>query len=131
MTRVTITRAPEMADTEWMTFPGGELEGRPPRVLCPACREQLRREAVRPVRATASAQSKPLCFQCYRAELVRERALQAAGQLNTASDARFQCTLPFEPVNRARLERLRAERAAARAVVHAGAGRYVDRRRQA
>src|SRR3954471_4091383 len=131
MTRVTISRAPEVADGEWMTFPGGELEGRPPRTLCPACREQLRREARHPARAAAGAPPKPLCFQCYRADLARERALQAAGEINTASDPRFQCTLPFEPVNRARLERLRGERAAARAVAHAGAGRYVDRRRQA
>ena len=61
----------------------------------------------------------------------RERALKAAGSLDTASEARFQGQLPFEPVNRARLERLRAERADARVAAHAGAGRFVDRRRQA
>ena len=32
----------------------------------------------------------PLCFQCYRAELEREKALKAAGQLETASEARFR-----------------------------------------
>src|SRR3954447_3580033 len=122
MTKVTISRAPEVADGEWMTFPGGELEGRQPRTLCPACREQLRREAGHRARAAAAAQPKPLCFQCYRADLARERALQAAGEINTASDARFQCTLPFEPVNRARLARLRGERAAAGAGAPAGAG---------
>jgi hypothetical protein len=129
MTRVTITKAPEIAEGEWISFPGGELEGRRPRVLCPACREALRREAS--ARSAAPVQPKPLCFQCYRAELARERALKAAGELDTASEARFQCTLPFEPVNRARLDRLRDERALARAASQAGAGRYVDRRRHA
>lgn len=79
----------------------------------------------------ASTPPKPLCFQCYRAELARARAFVAARDINTASEARFQCTLPFEPVNRARLDRLRAERALARAAAQEGAGRYVDRRRQA
>ena len=111
-------------DGEWVTFPGGELEGKRPKALCLACREQLK-HAVRAPRA------RPLCFQCYRAELERQRALQAAGQLDTASDARFQDALPFEPINRARLNRLKAERADARQVEHAGVGRYVDKRRQA
>src|SRR5262245_6404331 len=114
MTRVTITRAPEIPEGEWITFPGGELEGRRPRALCAACREALKRDASRPTRS-ASSQPKPLCFQCYRAELARERALEAASDINTASEARFQCTLPFEPVNHARLDRLRGERATARA----------------
>jgi hypothetical protein len=131
MTRVTITRAPEIAEGEWITFPGGELEGRRPRALCPACRQALRRTASGPSRTAALLQPRPLCFQCYRTELARERALAAAGEINTASEARFQCTLPFEPVNRARLDRLRAERALARADVQAGAGRYADRRRHA
>src|SRR5690242_17765063 len=130
MTRVTITRAPEVAEGEWVGFPGGELEGRPPRVLCPACREALKRDAAA-ARAASSGQPKPLCFQCYRAELARERALKAAGEINTASEARFQCTLPFEPVNRARLDRLRGERELARAAAQAGVGRYGDRRRHA
>src|SRR5581483_7769052 len=121
MTRVTITRAPEIADGEWITFPGGELEGRRPRVLCAACREALKRDAARPAAAGAAQQPRPLCFQCYRAELARERALKAAGELDTASEARFQCTLPFEPVNRARLDRLRGERLLARAAAQAGA----------
>src|SRR5262249_19749666 len=101
-----------------------------PRALCAACGGALTRDASRPARSVSS-QPKPLCFQCYRAELARERALEAAGDINTASEARFQCTLPFEPVNRARLDRLRAERALARADAQAGAGRYGDRRRQA
>jgi hypothetical protein len=72
-----------------------------------------------------------LCFQCYRAELDRERAIQAAGELNTASEARFQSQLPFEPVNRARLDALKADRTAARAASGQGIGQYADKRRQA
>ena len=72
-----------------------------------------------------------LCFQCYRADLDRERALKAAGDLDTASSERFQSALPFEPVNTSRLERLRAERAAARGMPQEGAGQFVDRRRRA
>jgi hypothetical protein len=124
--------APQTADADWMMFPGGELEGKRPRVLCPACREQLSRDqldsaaahAVRPVHAAP----KPICFQCYRAELERDRALKAAGQLETASDARFQCTLPFDPVNTVRLAALKAQRAAER---QARGVPYADRRRQA
>jgi len=51
--------------------------------------------------------------------------------LDTASEARFQSALPFEPVNQARLARLRQERIAARVTAQAGVGRYVDKRRQA
>jgi hypothetical protein len=115
----------QTGDADWMTFPGGELEGKRPRALCPACRAQLSREQLRRERLSreqlnsAAAPAvrpgpKPICFQCYRAELERDRALQAAGQLETASEARFQCTLPFEPVNTVRLAALKAERAAAR-----------------
>src|SRR5262249_50849717 len=125
MMRVTITRAPEVAEGEWISFPGGELGGRRPRGLCPACRAALKHEAPRG-RSASNRQSRPLCCQCYRAELARERALKAAGEINTASEARFQCTLPFEPVNRARLDRLRSERELARAAAQAGAGRYID-----
>jgi hypothetical protein len=86
--------------------------------MCPACRD----------RATNTG---TLCFQCYRAALDRERAFKAAAELNTASEARFQCALPFEPVNRPRLERLRADRATARAAQQAGSGRFLDRQRRA
>jgi hypothetical protein len=55
-----------------------------------------------------------VCFQCYRAELEREKALQAAATIETASEARFQAQLPFDPVNRPRLEALKAERLAIR-----------------
>ena len=106
-------------------FPGGELEGKRPRTLCPACRERLAQFPVEAIRARA------LCFQCYRAGLERDRALVAAGQIDTASDARFQEGLPFEPVNQARLEMLKTERAAARAQLRVGAGLFVDNRRRA
>jgi hypothetical protein len=120
-------------DDEWVTFPGGELEGKRPKVLCPACREQLKRVAAG---AHAQGDARPqaarvLCFQCYRAELDRDKALKAAGALDTASDERFQSALPFEPVNRPRLEMLKTERAAARAALRAGVEPYTDRRRQA
>ena len=90
-------------------------------VRCAACR----------ARGGAPESRAPLCFQCYRAELDRERALKAAGQLDTASDERFQSTLPFEPIDMPRLQMLRLERAAERAALQMGAGRYVDKRRQA
>ncbi len=118
----------QLVEREWVSFPGGELEGTRPRTLCAPCREQLRRDAtlgVKPSRRRA------LCFQCYRAELEREKTLQAAGQLDTATDARFQFALPLEPVNQPRLERLRAERRVARAELSQGTGRFVDKRRQA
>lgn len=103
----------------WVAFPGGELEGRRPQVMCRACRDRATRTGL-------------LCFQCYRAELNRERSLKAAGELNTASEARFQCALPFEPVNRPRLDWLRAERATARAAAQqTSTGRMVDRQRRA
>jgi len=108
----------QLQETEWVKFPGGELEGRRPKVLCAACRKGQKPAAT-------------LCFQCYRAELDREKALKAAGDLDTASDARFQDSLPFEPVNQLRLGQLKAERAEARAAARAGAGVFVDRRRQA
>lgn len=123
---------PQTVADEWVTFPGGELEGRRPRTLCRACREALN-VAVRAgaPQSGSAASRRTLCFQCYRAELDRERALAAASELDTASDARFQTQLPFEPVNTARLAMLKAEHVAARGVMLQGAGRFVDRRRQA
>jgi hypothetical protein len=115
---------------EWVTFPGGELEGTRPKALCPAWREALKREAAEPNRPTRLTRS-TLCFECYRVDLDRERALRAAGELDTASDARFQSQLPFEPVNRARLETLKAARNEARASASQGIGQYADKRRHA
>jgi hypothetical protein len=120
----------QTTESDWIEFPGGELEGRRPRALCPACREELNAIAARK-RVDRNRVRSPLCFQCYRAELERQRALEAAGNLDTASEARFQFGLPFEPVNHARLEMLRAERATARAVLRSGPDRFADRRHRA
>ena len=117
---------------EWISFPGGELEGKRPRALCPSCREALKREVAGPsLPSRPSSPSRPLCFQCYRADLDRERTIKAAGQLDTASAERFQSQLPFEPIDKPRLEMLKAERAEARASASLGVGRFVDKRRQA
>lgn len=102
---------------EWVTFPGGELEGKRPKVLCGACREALN--------------SRLLCFDCYRADLARARALKEAGELDTASIERFQTQLPFEPINRGRLGTLKVARAEARATASQGIGQYADKRRRA
>jgi hypothetical protein len=72
-----------------------------------------------------------LCFQCYRANLDRERALREAGTINTASDARFQEQLPFEPVDEGRLAMLKVERTTSRGVLLQSAAQFVDRRRRA
>jgi hypothetical protein len=122
--------AKQITEGEWVSFPGGELEGKRPKVLCPACRAAVNRaaagEAVLPFRPRA------LCFECYRAEIERERALKAAGELDTASIERFQSALPFEPVNRPRLEMLKAEHHTARTARSASpVAKFVDRRRQA
>lgn len=113
----------ETTADDWATFPGGELQGKRPKALCAACREALRAAALQPGRR---ADRRTLCFQCYRAELERERALRAAGTLDTATDRRFQFQLPFEPVNRPRLEMLKVERIGAQAGMPA---HTVDRRR--
>jgi len=116
-----LTVPAQVADKEWVTFPGGELEGERPKALCPACRAALK-GGRRP------STPRPLCFQCYRADLDRQRALRAAGDLDTASDARFQTQLPFEAVDVARLATLKAARADARTQ---NANVYEDRRRRA
>jgi hypothetical protein len=117
----------QIAADEWVSFPGGELEGKRPKALCPACRDALNRAAA----CAEPYHSRTLCFQCYRAELDRDRALKAAGDLDTASVERFQTTLPFEPVDRVRLTMLKAERVAARETARQGVGRFADKRRQA
>src|SRR5690349_2777711 len=118
--------ADEVQADEWVGFPGGELEGKRPKAMCPACRDALKWEAAGgsggPATVRQRRATRPLCFQCYRAELDRDRALRAAGVLDTASEARFQFQLPFEPVNRGRLEMLKVERAGARAVDREGVG---------
>jgi hypothetical protein len=128
-----IRRAPsQVVERDWVQFPGGELEGVRPKMLCRPCRERLRQgRAAGTRRDDARPRPALLCFQCYRAELDRDRALKAAGELNTASEARFQTTLPFEPVDVGRLERLRTERATARASMQTGVHRFGDQRRRA
>ena len=103
---------------EWVAFPGGELEGRRPTGLCVACRRRGRG------RAQPSA---PVCFQCYREEQRRERLFREVAERPTASEAQFQWTLPFEPVNARRLESLKALRATERPGVQS----FVERRRRA
>src|SRR5262245_66231408 len=88
---------------DWVSFPGGELEGKRPKVLCQACREALKRETARKTGSSrASGAPRPLCFQCYRAGLDRDRAIRAAGHLDTASEERFQEQIPCEHIVTAR-----------------------------
>jgi hypothetical protein len=119
----------QTTDGEWVSFKGGELEGRRPKTLCRACRARLHRAGLD--RSATLPKALPLCFQCYRADLEREKALKAAGQLETASEARFQFTLPFDPVNKSRLQALKAVRANERAVLHSGIGRFEEQRHRA
>ena len=112
---------PQTSAHEWVTFPGGELEGRRPKALCATCRAASHRGAL----------PRTLCFQCYRADLDRQRALVAAGSLDTASNERFQYQLPFETLDVGRLEMLKVERAAARGVLLPHSGRFAERRRRA
>ena len=121
----------EVVTEEWVTLPGGELEGKRPKVLCAMCREVLKRDTATYGPSGAARRSRLLCFDCYRADLARARALKEAGDLDTASDARFQTQLPFEPVNHARLDSLKAARAEARKVASQGIGQYADKRRHA
>src|SRR4029077_1550988 len=105
-----ITQAPPqftpqyIKDSDWIGFPGGELEGKRPKALCPACRALLQRRAdghegrVLGACPQGAQPRRTLCFQCYRVEMDRDHALKAAGQLDTASSERFQTALPFEPV---------------------------------
>ena len=96
---------------------------------CPSCREALKREAA--TYGPSSRRSRLLCFDCCRADLERARAFKAAGELDTASEARFQSQLPFEPVNRSRLEMLKAERSESRAAARRGISQYVDKQHHA
>ena len=132
MNRLRIEDASTHSDIDWTPFPGGELEGQRPRALCRECRGEARRTGSVEGLACHVPPSKPaLCFQCYRVELERNRQIKAAGELDTASEARFQSALPFEPVNLSRLARLKAERQEARATARVGAGCYVEKRRRA
>ena len=126
MNSLRIEDAPAHTDIDWTPFPGGELEGQRPRALCPACREK-RQDA----NGRAASSKAALCFQCYRLELERTRKIQHAAELNTASEARFQGNLPFEPVNTSRLVQLKVEREQVRVSQREGSGSYTERRRRA
>ena len=124
MDTLRIEDAPTHNDIGWTPFPGGELEGPRTRALCPACR------ALKSA-PDSNAPAKPaLCFQCYRTQFERDRKIKAAGELDTASEARFQVALPFEPVNVPRLTQLKIEREQSRTQARAGIGIYADRRRR-
>ena len=127
------TKNPQTAAGEWVSFPGGELEGKRPKALCPVCREAVKRVAAAPLAPrTSHLAPRTLCFACYRAELDRQKAIAAAGHLDTSSDARFQFQLPFEPVDAQRLSMLKADREAARIAHRAtSSGPFADRRRHA
>jgi len=111
----------EPIDDEWVTLPGGELEGRRPKTLCGPCR----------VRRATGAPPRAICFECHRADRKRDGALAAAASFEAASEERFQDGLPFEPVNRSRLDRLKAERLNVRKQARVGIARYTDQRRKA
>lgn len=119
-----LREASQAVEHEWVTLPGGELEGRRPKTLCGPCR----------LRRAAKAPQKAICFECFRADRQREQALKAASDFAASPEAivgRFQDGLPFEPVNIARLEQLKIDRSESRRRGRAGAGQYVDKRRQA
>lgn len=123
---------------EWVTFPGGELEGRRPKALCSRHRASQEASGTSPVARRTSPgapRTNTLCFECYRTEFTlvrdRERALKAAAEFDTASEARFQSQLPFEPVNYARLDALKTARTEARTEEARGIGQYADKRRHA
>src|SRR5206468_12505502 len=111
------------------------LEGKRPKALCPACRQARECAAAPRANAGERSQSVPasrlLCFQCYRADLERHRALRAAATLNTASEERFQAQLPFEAVDKPRLQMLKAVRSQARVLGGTHPGGFADRRRRA
>jgi hypothetical protein len=125
-----IAKHPVVTD-ESVAFTSGKLERLRPKALCACCREALTREAVIYGPSGPFRRSRVLCFQCYRADLERACAFKASGDLDTASEARFQAQRPFEPVNRQRLWMLKAERSEARAAASTGIGQYVDKQRLA
>ena len=126
MNTLHIDTAPTHTDIDWVPFPGGELEGSRTRALCPQCRVRELRAALRKQPVPVG----PACFQCYRLAVERDRKLKDAGELDTASDERFQTALPFEPVNTSRLARLKVERTQAQAKAKP-AGGYAARQARA
>jgi hypothetical protein len=106
----------QLVEPEWISFPGGELEGRRPKTRCAACRARS---------------AGTLCFLCYRADFERQRRLAAAAAYDSASEARFESSRPFEPVDGVRLRQLRRERQLRQAVAGPAAGGCAARRRRA
>ena len=106
-------------ENDWVTFPGGELEGKRPKRLCVDCRERLRRAAAGAV--DQAGVRHPLCFQCYRLELIAA----ALGRLATHGvGGSISEALPFQAVDRA--ARL-IWTARPRGSSNAGVGRFADR----
>src|SRR3954451_11411494 len=101
MKKLRIERASEVAEKEWVSLPGGELDAPRPSAVCRSCREKLEAVSTHPGTAAnpTDLSNRPLCFACYRAGIERDRKLKIAGELDTASQARFQSALPLEAVN--------------------------------
>lgn len=110
-------RNQQVIEGEWVSFPGGELEGKRPKGLCPACRKR-------------GTPAQTLCFQCYRFSS-RQSAVDSRQSAADVPLPQWQSPLPFEPVNRARLIALKAERTAVRATQREDTGKFEERRRQA
>src|SRR5215831_7089076 len=91
---------PTVADQDWTAFPGGELEGRRPKTLCPRCRAALN---ARSQGHSETSSTRFVCFDCYKADQERERRLSAAAAFVADSDEHFQSVLPLEPINQTRL----------------------------
>jgi hypothetical protein len=109
----------------WGLFAGGELEGPRPRLRCAACRAQ---------RSTSQrASAGTLCFECYRAQLNRERALRrAVAEDPSAEGRRFSESGHHAPVQVGRLLQLKAVRQRARdAEARRREGGFAERRRRA
>ena len=122
----------QVVELEWVPFSGGNLEARRPQALCAPCAAKRRRGTRAGLLAGAArSRNAPLCFECFRTGLERERALMSARDIHTASEARFRYLLPFEPVNHERLERIRAERTKAFSAMETALGRLKPRRRKA
>jgi|SRR6266853_967289 len=121
MERFKASPTSEVVGGEWVPLPGGELEGKRPIALCGPCR----------MRRAIGAERRAVCFECYRADARRQRGFERAASFDAVSESRLQSGLPFEPVDRPRLARLKAARAESRQQLRVGVGRFVDKRRHA
>lgn len=125
-----VSSSDAIVEINWVRLPGGELEAPRPRARCVTCRAAIEQKPTGYAQRGA-ADGGPACFVCYRAHVAHERRLKAAAQFAGTSSARFQEALPFSPVDRLQLERLRSERLAERRASATGMGRFADRRRGA